>query len=145
MSRLTVSASSPFGPLTLTRPGSTAMSTPSGIVMGLRPIRLISKSPHVGDDLAADALVGRLVSGHDPGRGADDRRAHPALHAGDLVARDEAPPAGPRDPLEAADHRAPRLRVAQADADRLADTGRLDLVAVDVALLGEDPAHLDLE
>ena len=54
------------------------MGVGSGIAMGFLPMRLIS-SPHVGDDLAADPLAAGLVTGHDPGGGRDDRRAHAAL------------------------------------------------------------------
>src|ERR1044072_7549360 len=55
--------SSPFGPLTVTRPGATETGTPSGTGIGFFPIRLIG-SPDVSDNLAADALGAGLVAGH---------------------------------------------------------------------------------
>src|SRR5437762_980320 len=102
MSGLTVWASSPLGPLTETSPGLRSTLTPSGIVMGLLPIRLMG-SPYVGDDLAANALPPCLVPGQDPRGGAEDRGTHPAHHARNLAAGDVAPPARAGDPLEAGD------------------------------------------
>src|SRR6188768_1917311 len=96
-------ASSPFGPLTATRPGLTSTLTASGTVIGFLPIRLISCSPDVGDNLAADALCLGFVAGHDADRGADDCRAGAAEHARDLVVVDVATAAGARDPLQAGD------------------------------------------
>src|SRR3712207_6475142 len=108
--------SSPFGPLTATRPGATSTVTPSGSSMGFLPMRLMIsspvssrrssvRSPNVGDDLAADAGGLRLVAGHHAARGADDRRAGPAVHPRDGRLVDVAPAARPGDPLEAGDHR----------------------------------------
>ena len=103
-------------------------------------VSLIARLPDVCDDFAADALLLGLVAGHHAGRGGDDRSAHAALHARDLVAADVAAPARAGDPLHAADHGVAVLGVLELDPDRLADLGRLDLEAVQVALLDEDPA-----
>src|SRR5688500_6396043 len=84
MSRLTSWLSSPFGPLTETWPGAMSTVTPSGTGMGFLPMRLISNSPDVGHDFAADAVAIRLVAGHHPARRRDDRGAHPALDTRDL-------------------------------------------------------------
>src|SRR6266545_3845984 len=102
-------------------------------------------SPYVGDDFAAHATLPGLVAGHYANRGREDGRAHPAHHARDLLVGDVATPARAGDPLQAGDHRRAPIRVLEPDPDRLAHPGRLDHVVVDVALLGEDPAHLLLE
>src|SRR5262245_48932134 len=88
--------SSPLGPLTSTRPGAISTVTASGTAIGFLPIRLISssRSPHVGDDLAADALLLRFVPGHHAGRGADDRRAGAAVDPRHLLVVDVAAAAG---------------------------------------------------
>src|SRR5262245_59026526 len=138
-------ASSPRGPLTVTRPGPSETVTPSGTSIGCLPIRLISQSPNVGDDLAANTLRVRLVSGHHPGRGRDDRRAHAALDPRHLGAAHIVAAARARDAAHTADHRPPVLGVLELDPDHLADGGGLDLVTGDVALLGEDPADLLLQ
>src|SRR5215207_6560078 len=138
-------ASSPLGPLTVTRPGPIETVTPSGTGIGFLPIRLMLGSPHVGDDLAADALRARLVAGHHAARGRDDRRAHAALDARHLAATDVAPAPGPRDPAQAADHGPAVLGVLELDPDHLADGRGLDLEAGDVALLGEDPGDVLLQ
>src|SRR5206468_8349161 len=72
--------SSPFGPCTVTRPGSTVTVTPAGTSIGLFPIRLIA-SPHETDDLAADAFaLGGAARDHAAG-GGQDGGAHAAEHA----------------------------------------------------------------
>src|SRR5436190_15214946 len=89
ISVLTTWLSSPFGPLTETSPGLTSTVTPSGTVIGFLPIRLIGiGSPYVGDDLAAHAAGLRLVPGHHAHRRAEDRGAHAAHHARDLLVGD---------------------------------------------------------
>src|SRR5439155_10752290 len=93
----TCCVSSPSGPLTVTRPGSTATLTPSGISMGCLPIRLID-SPDEADDLAADAALLRGLARDEPTRGGEDRGAHPPEDAGQ--------------PLLASVHAAARLRYA---------------------------------
>src|SRR5436190_641996 len=152
ISRLTAWVSSPFGPLTATRPGFTSTVTPSGIAIGFLPIRLIgsappqaARSPHVGDDLAADAALTRLVAGHHPHRGAQNRGPHPAHHPRDLLVRDVAPPSRARDPPQPADHRPPLARVLERDSDDLPHGRGLDVEPVDVALLLEDPRDLLLQ
>src|SRR4051794_20569248 len=144
MSRLTIWSSSPFGPLTETKPGLISTSTPSGITTGFFPIRLIG-SPYVRHDLAADASLPRLVARHHANRGREDRRPHPAHDARYLVVGDVSPPARPRHPLQPRDHRAAPVRVLELDPNRLSNRRGLDRVLADVALLGEDPRHLLLQ
>src|SRR5436853_7344256 len=106
--------SSPRGPLTRTTLSSpTAPSTPLGISMGFLPIRLIyvprsvpwsfPSSPHVGEDLAADALPGRRTVGHDAAGGRDQRDTEPAHHARQVAAAPAGPPARPGHPAEGGD------------------------------------------
>src|SRR5262245_23244196 len=99
MSRLTGCLSSPFGPLTVTAPGLTSISTPSGISIGFLPIRLIVRSPHVCDHLAADPALTRLVAGHHPAGGRHDRGAHAAEDARHVLLRGVVPPPRPGDAL----------------------------------------------
>src|SRR3954451_1863567 len=102
MSRCTRSLSAPRGPLTWTISGSMATVTEAGTGMGLRPMRLM-RSPHVGDDLAADARLTGLVTGHHAvGRG-DDGGAHAALDLGDLRRAHVGALAGARHAPQAAD------------------------------------------
>src|SRR5256885_4563489 len=75
-----VRANWPFGPFTVTVRPSSCTSTPPGTTTGMRPIRLI-RSPYVREDLATQAFALRLTTGHDPGRGRDDRHAHSAEYA----------------------------------------------------------------
>src|SRR6478672_2082422 len=146
ISRLTTWSSSPFGPLTLTEPGWTSTSTPSGISIGFLPIRLISgTSPDVRHDLTADAALAGLVACHHASGGGHDRGAHAAEHPWDVLSGHVAAPTGPRDPLHAADHRAAVLRVAKLHLDHLADPPGLHAEVGDVALLLEDAGHLALE
>src|SRR3954469_1117830 len=120
MSRLTRSSSSPLGPLTLTTPVSTWTSTPSGSAIGCFPMRLKSSSPHLRDELAAHTRAARVVSGHDPARGRDDGRAHPALDLRNVVGAHVLAAAGSRDPLEPMDDRAAVLGVLEPHVKRLA-------------------------
>src|SRR5215218_1532982 len=147
MSRSKACSSSPFGPFTVTAPGWTSISTPSGISIGFLPIRLISgsQSPDVCDDLAADAALARLVAGHHAARGRHDRGPHAAEDAGDVLLRHVAAAPGAGDALHPADHRIAVLGVAQPDLDHLADPAGLDAEVGDVALLLEDARHLALQ
>src|SRR3954454_25165646 len=133
MSWLTTWLSSPLGPLTKTRPGLTSTVTPSGTAMGFFPIRLTSRSPHVGDDLAADAPLVRLVPGHHADRCGQDRHSHSAHHAWDLVVRDVAAAPRARDAPQAGHDGPPTVRVLEMDPDDIADGWRLHREALDVA------------
>src|ERR1700716_145111 len=107
MSRWMRSNSSPLGPLTVTRSGSIAIVTPAGMGIGRLPIRDIAVSglPDRRHDLAAHTLVAGVVAGHLSAGCGDDRRAHAALDARDVVVIDVCALAGARHPLEARDHR----------------------------------------
>src|SRR3954453_10749186 len=145
MSALTCWLSSPLGPLTATAPGLTSISTPSGISIGFLPIRLISCSPDVRDDLATDTPLTGLVAGHDAARGRHDRGAHASEDSRHLVLGNVAAATRSRHPVHPADHRVAGLGVAKADLDHLSDAPWLDVEVRDVALLLEDAGHLTLQ
>src|SRR5262245_46680367 len=77
-----------FGPSTRTAPSATCSFTPSGIWIGSRPMRDISASPYLADDLAADALAACLAVGEDALRRRQDADAEAAPHGGDLAVSD---------------------------------------------------------
>src|SRR5262249_30760475 len=80
----TTERSSPLGPETVTRPGSTETSTPAGTLMGCLPIRDMAL-PDETDHFAADAFaLGGAARDHAAGRGQGFRFAGPR----------DAPPAG---------------------------------------------------
>src|SRR5215211_6594918 len=141
MARLTRSWSSPLGPLTLTRPVSTWISTPSGRAIGCFPMRLTG-SPDLRHELAAHPRAAGVMPGHDAARGRDDRGAHAALDLGHVVGADVLAPAGPREALQAVDDRAAVLRVLEPDVELLAHAGRLHREVLHVALLLQDPREL---
>src|SRR3954469_11559389 len=146
MSRGLRSSSDPRGPLTRTTSGSIETSTPVGSGIGCFPMRLIAPgSPDVGDDLAADARAAGLVAGHHAPRRGQDRGAHAAEHLRDLGVVHVGASAGLRDALHAGDDGRAVLRVLQADAQHLADPGRLVAVLLDVALLAQDAGKLELQ
>src|SRR5258705_4950005 len=143
MSRETRSWSSPFGPLTRTSSGSTVSWTPEGTGMGCLPIRGPGL-PDLRDDLAADAGTAGVVTGHQAVGSGDDRRAHAAEDARDVLRGDVGAATRLGDTPQARDHRAAVLRVLELHAQRLAHAGALDVPAFDVALLLEDSGQLRL-
>src|SRR5215204_5971506 len=145
MSRFLRSESSPFGPFTLTSSGSMEISTPSGTATGCFPMRLIAQSPHPRHELAAHAGAAGLVAGHDATRGRHNHGAHSALDLGDRAGLHVLAAARLRHPLYALDHGLAVLGVLQAHAQHAAHAGRLNGVALDVALLAQDARDLRLE
>src|SRR4051794_32399804 len=143
MSRETRSWSSPFGPLTRTRSGSIVSSTPEGTGIGCLPMRDMAL-PDLRDELAADAVAARVVTRHEAARSGDDRGAHAAEDARDVLRGDVGAATGLGDAAQARDDRAARLRVLEAHVQLLADAGALDRPALDVALLLQDPGQLRL-
>src|ERR1044072_7648806 len=79
MSRGMRSESSPLGPCTRTSPEAMSTVTPLGTAMGCLPMRDMRDLPDLRHDLAADALLARVVTGHDAARRREDRRAHATL------------------------------------------------------------------
>src|SRR5579884_2815579 len=99
----TCCCSEPSGPVTATRPGSTATVTPAGTSIGLFPIRLM-RLPDESDDFPADPPLLRGAAGDEAGRGGQDRDAHPAQHARQAVLARVDPAARLGDALQATDH-----------------------------------------
>src|SRR5690606_9542478 len=135
--------SSPLGPFTVTSGPSTLISTPEGTSIGAFPLRLIS--PDLADDLAPEAAAARLPIGKQSLGGGHDYDTQSPLHPGQLGGTLVHPVAGLRDATQTLDHRTTPVHVPKAQGERLARTGRLHIVAVDVAFLGQDPGHLFLE
>src|SRR6476660_252839 len=110
--------SSPFGPATVTRPGSTETITPAGTSMGRFPIRLmirLSAVPDETDDFAADALgFGGAARDDTAGRG-QDRGAHAAEHARQTILARVDAAARLRDPLQVGQHALAAAPVLQFD------------------------------
>src|SRR4051794_38403597 len=135
--------SDPLGPFTVSTRPSSVTSTPSGTVMGSRPMRDIGL-PDVREDLAAELGLAGLAAGHDPPRRADDDDAETAEHARDVGLAGVHAQAGLADSLEARDDRHLAVDVLELQAQHrrgplalLADVG-------DEAFLHEDAGDLPL-
>src|SRR3954449_2561141 len=119
MSRGMRSESSPLGPCTRTTPGSIVTVTPDGTEMGFLPMR-DTGLPDLRHNLAADALIARLVAGHDAVGRRDDGGAHAALDLAHAVLAGVAALARARHAAQAGDGRATVVGVLERDADDLA-------------------------
>src|SRR5579871_2239667 len=145
--------SSPFGPCTVTRPGSTRTVTPAGTSIGCLPIRLKSwvlsvgsRLPDETDHFAADSLLLGGAARDDAAGGGEDRGAHPAEHAREAVLAGVDPAAGLGDPLDAGEHALATATVLEVDhEDLVGQVPLLDAVVAHVALLLEDPRDLFLQ
>src|SRR5712691_595311 len=139
-------ASLPLGPSALTRPFSTWTFTPWGMTTGFLPIRdIVSLSPHVGEDFAADLLLAGLAVGHDtPGR-RHDRHAHAAQDGRDLVVTDVDPPSRRGHAHQPRDHLLVGRAVLEIDAERVLLLVLEHAVVLDEALALEDLGHAQLE
>src|SRR5688572_17826056 len=137
MTRALRSSRLPRGPATRTTSGSIVTETVSGTGIGFLPMRDIGL-PDLGDDLAADARLARVVAGHHAARRGQDRGAHAAEHLGDVLRVDVGPLARARDAPDPRDHRRAVLGVLQPHDDALAGGAGAALDGVeglDVALL----------
>src|SRR6266850_1620355 len=93
--------------------------TPAGRAIGILPIRDMSSSPDVADDLAAHArLAGIVAAQHTLGR-RHDAHTQPAHHRRDLAGTRVDATTGPAHHLNAREYRRPLLVVAQRDPDGL--------------------------
>src|SRR5580765_4332092 len=135
---------SPSGPLTVTRPGSTATLTPSGIAIGCLPIRLIG-SPDEADDLAADAPLLRGLARDQAARGGEDRRAHPPEDARQAVLASVHAPTGLRDALQVGDDALPVPAELEVDRECVEALAVLDAEVGDVALFLEQAGDVLLD
>src|SRR5512146_1961588 len=135
----TCCASSPSGPLTITRPGESETFTPLGSSIGCLPIRLIAISlPDEAHDFAAySLLLGR--SGRDEAvRGGQDGDAHSTEHAGKPVLARIHTAAGLRHPLEVGDDPLAAPAVLQLDDQGIEALPLLHVEVGDVALVLQD-------
>src|SRR5438067_4266321 len=106
--------SSPRGPETVTRPGSTETSTPAGTWMGCLPIRDMSL-PDEADHFAADALgLGSAARDHAAGRG-QDGSSEPSQHARQAVLARVDAPSRLRDALQAGEDALAAAAVLELD------------------------------
>src|SRR5216117_3523114 len=137
--------SSPSGPFTVTRPGSTATLTPSGISIGCLPIRLIRFSPDEADDLAAHASLLRGLARDQAARGGEDRRAHPSEDPRQAVLPSVHAPPGLGDALQVGDDALPVPTELEVDRERVEALAVLDVEVRDVALLLEQAGDLLLD
>src|SRR6266850_4321463 len=150
----------PFGPCTSTLPDTILTLTPLGSGIGFLPIRDIVLipglrpglcSPHVAKDFAADAGLARRAAGHHAPRRRQDVGAESAEHRRHVVHAEIDAAARAADPLDAGDHLLAVRSVLQEQADHLARRATLRLrlldqaVALDVALVLEDPRNLGLQ
>src|SRR5262245_45615619 len=102
-------------------------------------------SPHLTQELAADAFLGGLLVGQHAARSRDDRDAHPAHHLRQVGVLDVLAPAGTADALHADDRARAIAAVLEYERQRARELG-LHRETVDIALVLEDlgDAHLDL-
>src|SRR5437016_196560 len=94
--------SEPFGPLTVTSPLSTFISTPLGSGIGRFPIRDISFSelPNVTKHFAADSFAARFLIGHNPLGSRKNGNSQAAQNARNLIVPGIDPQAGFADALQ---------------------------------------------
>src|SRR5690606_2086116 len=103
------------------------------------------RSPHVGEDFPADALLARLAVREEARGGGQDRHAQSAENRGDLGRACVDAQTRLRDALDAGDRALAVRPVLQVDRERLTDARVLDLPRGDVALALEDLGDVGLE
>src|SRR5580693_1858009 len=136
--------SSPFGPLTLNRPGFCDRVTPLGSGSIFRPMRDIS--PNLAEELAAQAFFAGGAVGHESLGRRQDRDAQARADLGDRAVANVHPLARPRTAAEPGDGVGARVGPAQLHHDL--DGGAAfvacvaHVVARDVALVLEQHAEL---
>src|SRR2546425_4012 len=136
----TVRVSSPFWPLTTRVWSRTFTVTPLGILTGSLPIRLIS--PHETQDLAAEARLGCLLTGHDAVRGGQDTHPQPAQDSRDFGLAGVDPQAGLADPAHAGQGLPPGVLGFEDDLQLWRPLRGGRHVVADVALLFQDAGNL---
>src|SRR5207244_3252315 len=141
-------SSVPCGPLTVTRRSLTVTSTAEGNVIGALPMRdMTNSSPHVAEDLTADAPLTRLTVGHETLAGRQDGHTETAEHSGQLVGTGVDTQSRLRHPPETGDGPSPIRRILHVDLERPARPARrvLDVKPPDVALPRQDGSQRLLE
>src|SRR6476469_6344658 len=140
----TCCASSPIGPLTITRPGEIETFTPVGSSIGCLPIRLIPL-PDEANDFAADSFLFRGARGDQAGRRGQNRHTHSAEHARQAVLARVDTAAGLRDPLEVGDDPLAAPAILQLDDQGIEALALLHMEVRDVTLLLEDAGNALLQ
>src|SRR6266536_1377745 len=134
----------PRGPSTVIERPWMATFTPSGTVMGRRPIRDISGLPDVRQDFAAELGSAGLGAGHDALARADDDDAQSAEHPRDVGLAGVDPQSWLADALEPGDDGRLAVDVLQGQPEGMAGTGLLLVDVRDEAFVLEDPGDLAL-
>src|SRR5919199_3234176 len=119
----------PLGPLTVTCRPSIVTSTPLGTGMGSLPMRDMLlllprwtlRSPDVGEDFPAHALLVGLPVGEQAGGRRQDRDAQAAQHPGQVGRLRVHPQAGLADAPDTGDRALPVGAVLEVDRQALAD------------------------
>src|ERR687895_198282 len=137
MRRGTCCVSSPSGPFTITRPGSSETDTPAGISIGFLPMRLI-RSPHETDDFAADAFALGGLGGYQAPGGRHDRRAQAPEGPWEAMLLSVHAASRLGDPLQAGDDPLSARPVLELDDESVVALAPVDGEPRDVALLLED-------
>src|ERR1700680_2367439 len=143
-----VRSSKPFGPSTLTWPGSRVTFTAPGTSIGSFPIRDNSSCyllPDICQHLAAQALAQRLAPAHDPFSGAEDGNPEATEDPGDLRLARVDPQSGAADPLQPGDHASAVRAGLEDDTHGLGDAVGLDLKPGDVTLVLQHPGDFELQ
>src|SRR5262245_57025818 len=136
----------PLGPCTSTVPSLIWIFTSLGTGMTLRPTRDMSALlPDVAEDLAAHALAGRRLAGHQAAGGGEDVDAQAPVHAGDLVLAAVDAAAGTADALQVGDDPLHAGAVLEEDAQVALLVVLAQLEVGDVALVLEDAGDLHLQ
>src|SRR4029453_7635937 len=136
----------PLGPCTSTVPSLIWILTSLGTAMTLRPTRDMSVLlPDVAEDLAAHALAGGGLAGHQAAGGGEDVDAQAAVHAGDLVLAAVDAAAGPSHALQVGDDPLHAGAVLEEHAQVALLVVLAQLEVRDVALVLQDAGDLDLQ
>src|SRR5918999_3990407 len=151
MRRGTCCVSSPSGPFTITRPGSSETDTPAGISIGFLPMRLKSQfrgarlksgtallSPDKTDDFAADAFALGGLGGYQAPGGRHDRRAQAPEGPWEAMLLSVHAASRLGDPLQVGDDPLPARPVLELDDESVVALAPVDGEPRDVALLLED-------
>src|ERR1700681_4957105 len=143
-----VRSSWPFGPSTLTWPGSRVTFTAPGTSIGSFPIRDNCPSyllPDVRQHFAAEALAQRLAPAHDPFRCAEDGDPEPTENPGDLCFARINPQSWAADPLQPGDHSRAVRAGLEDDTHGLGGAVSFDLVSRYIPLVLQHSRDFELE
>src|SRR5713101_5883304 len=134
-------SSLPFGPSTLTWPGSRDRNRQLTYARQLTPLAL----PDIAEHLATESLAERLATAHDALGCAQNRDPQPTENPWDLGLASVHAQSGAADPLHARNHARAIRAGLEDDTHRLGGAVGFDLVAGDIALVLQDSSDLQLE